>query len=201
MLLEIFSLMILPFASYLLLGVIHLVFMTMNTVYEENRYFSPSELSGSFFILISVMITVFMGGAEGEMLMDEFDEVFNVSYFVWMIGSMFANLSLRSMGYYAGKLFVETSIPAQIYIWYLAFLKIGFLSITAYITGYLSSYQLMYMCFTIALIAYCIATPFFNLLAESYNVAEVYSGYYIWLLSYGLPLAIGVVCPGTHYTT
>ena len=59
----------------------------------------------------------------------------------------------------------------------------------------------MYMCFTIALIAYCIATPFFNLLAESYNVAEVYSGYYIWLLSYGLPLAIGVVCPGTHYTT
>lgn len=63
-------------------------------------------------MLISVLLTVFMGGAEGEMLMDEFDAVFNVSYFVWMVGSSFANLSLRSMGYYAGKLFYETSIPA-----------------------------------------------------------------------------------------
>jgi len=193
--------MMLPFASYLLLGCIHLVFMTMNTVNEENRYFSPSELSGSFFILISVMITVFMGGAEGEMLMDEFDEVFNVSYFVWMVGSMFANLSLRSMGYYAGKLFVETCIPAQIYIWYLAFLKIGFLSITAYMTGYLSSPQLIYMSFIISAVAYCIAAPFFNLLTVTAKVSVVYSGYYIWLLSYGLPLAVGVVCPGTHYTT
>lgn len=86
-------------------------------------------------------------------------------------------------------------------MWYLAFLKIGFLSIHAYITGYTSDHSLIYMSFTIATAAYVLAAPFFNLLAKTHNVAEVYSGYYLWLLSYALPLAIGVVCAGTHYTT
>ena len=109
---EVFSLMLIPFATFILLGSSHIVFLTATSVYNEYRTFTSQEKAGFMFIISSNLITILFGGMEGEMQAEEFDNLFKVTYFIWMLGSLFANMSLRKMGYYAGKIFVETSIPA-----------------------------------------------------------------------------------------
>jgi hypothetical protein len=96
------------------------------------------------------------------MEISDFDAIFNISYFVWMIGSLIANLSLRRMGYYAGRVLVESSIPAQIHIWSLAFLKITYLSTGAYIDGFINSHTLIIASFLVFLTFYVLANSFFT---------------------------------------
>ena len=52
----------------------------------------------------------------------------------------------------------------------------------------------------ISIAAYLAASPFFTKLVELSDLAEVSSGFYIWLLSYGLPLGVCIINAGTQYT-
>ena len=109
---EVFALMLIPLATFVLLGSSHIVFLTATSVYNEYRTFTKEEKAGFVFIIASNLTTILFGGMEYDMKAEEFDNLFKVTYFMWMFGCLIANMSLRKMGYYAGKIFVETSIPA-----------------------------------------------------------------------------------------
>ena len=109
---EVFALMLIPLATFILLGSSHIVFLTATSVYNEYRTFTKEEKAGIVFIVASNLMTILFGGMEYEMQAEEFDNLFKVTYFIWMAGSLFANMSLRKMGYYKGRIFVETSIPS-----------------------------------------------------------------------------------------
>mmetsp|Transcript_31468 Transcript_31468/g.31157 ORF Transcript_31468/g.31157 Transcript_31468/m.31157 type:complete len:204 (-) Transcript_31468:45-656(-) len=116
-----------------------------------------------------------------------------------MCGSLTLNLTMRRLGFYQGKVLLETSIPAQIAAFGYGGLKICMYSIEMYISGYDFSIYLFIFSVIVITVSLSSVSIFLWYYSKQYDLVVVLGGYYLWLICYALPLGVLVVSGGVHY--
>lgn len=197
MCLELFSCMLLPLSTYILLGSVHLVFFKVNLLDSKSK----TEVIGFWAIALGCLTVLFTGGVQTRDLeSQDLDEILNGDYFMWMFGSLLLNLSLRKLGFYQGLPMIEVSLPGQIGAFGYGCIKVCFYSLEMYISSMPLSISLLLWCTVIGLVFLSASSAFVRLLSKKHNLVVVLGGYSIWSIVCGLPLALFIVKAGVHYT-
>lgn len=115
------------------------------------------------------------------------------------MGSLTLNLTMRRIGFYEGKVLLETSIPAQIAAFGYGGMKICMYSIEMYVSGYDFSVYLFFFSILVIFVSLSAVSIFISYFAKQYDLVVVMGGYYLWLICYALPLGVLVVNGGVHY--
>ena len=110
------------------------------------------------------------------------------------------NLTLRRLGFYAGRVLLETSIPAQITAFAYGAMKISYLTVDMYLSGYPLYTWLLTSCTLIAIVSLSAASAFLTEITNTYDLVVSLGSYYLWVICYALPLAVCVVNAGVNYT-
>jgi len=187
-------------STYVLLTSLHLVFFKLNFVNDENRHYSRKEWLGSLLVVVGAVVVVLAGGNQlGIVQQSQYDSVFNWKYFIWMVGSLLMNSSMRKLGFYKGRILLETCLPAQIATFGYASIKIAFYSIEMYFSGFSFSVLLFVCCLIISVVSLCSTGSFLSALWKHYDFVVILGAYYLWILCYTLSLAIFVVNAGVTY--
>ncbi|CAG9315088.1 unnamed protein product [Blepharisma stoltei] len=198
--LEITSLALIPLSTYILFGCAHLICFKLNLISDENRNHSSAEYTGTALMTLGLIVEYMFGARQEEIVdIDEFNNIINGSYFLWMCGSLTLNLTMRRLGFYQGKVLLETSIPAQIAAFGYGGLKICMYSIEMYISGYEFSIYLFIFSVFVITISLSSVSIFLWYYSKQYDLVVVLGGYYLWLICYALPLGVLVVSGGVHY--
>jgi hypothetical protein len=124
----------------------------------------------------------------------------NGTYFLWMLGSLSMNLTLRRLGFYAGRVLLETSIPAQITAFAYGAMKISYLIVDMYLSGFPLYSGLLASCAFVATVSLAAASAFLTEITNTYDLVVSLGSYYLWVICYALPLAVCVVNAGVNYT-
>ena len=117
-----------------------------------------------------------------------------------MIFSLVLNLGMRNYGYYAGKIFIETSIPSQIATFGYISLKILCLNADLFLQGKEMSCGEILICCIISAISLTCASSFLYYFRKIHSDNIVYASYYLWLLCYCFPLGITLVNAGISFS-
>mmetsp|Transcript_12200 Transcript_12200/g.23140 ORF Transcript_12200/g.23140 Transcript_12200/m.23140 type:complete len:341 (-) Transcript_12200:66-1088(-) len=199
--LECFALAILPLSSHIILASLHVFWFHLNLVNDEGRpYFQP-ELIGIFAILVSLLLAVMAAGFQEQVATtSEYDSLFNGSYFIWMLGSLSFNLVLRKLGFYKGKVLLETCLPAQISAFAYGAAKMLMLSIEVHTSGKDPYIGLLALAVLVLSTSFAINSAFIGQLCLTHDLVVVIGSYYLWLVCYALPLALFVINAGVHYS-
>jgi hypothetical protein len=199
--LECFALAHLPLSSHIILASLHVFWFHLNLVNDEGRPYSQGELLGVFAVLVGVLLAVMAAGYQEFILSKaEYDSIFNGFYFVWMLGSLVLNLTLRKLGFYKGKVLLETCLPAQISAFAYGAAKMLILSIEVHSTGEDPYVGLLAVAAGVLGTSFVLNSAFLAQLCTSYDLVVVLGSYYLWLVCYALPLALSVVNSGVHYS-
>ena len=106
-----------------------------------------------------------------------------------MIFNLVLNVFMRTIGFYAGKIVFELSIPAQI-------ASFGFSSLESNEFDFF-----IFGCFLIVVvIALVCSNSFIDYFRQKHSESIVFTFYYLWLLCYCFPLGITLVNAGVFYT-
>jgi len=121
----------------------------------------------------------------------EFEDLFNALYFLWSLGSLALNCSLRRYGFYQGRPLLESCIPAQITALGIGAAKYFQLAVLAlsedfYVFSLLLSALL-------ALLALHTSCAFLSILHGKHDILVTLGSYYVWLVMYQLPLGVTVL--------
>lgn len=81
--LEILSLALIPFSTYILFGCAHYICFKINLINDENRSHSKAELTGTCLMSLGLVIEYMFGSQQMEITdIQEFDSIINGSYFM-----------------------------------------------------------------------------------------------------------------------
>lgn len=121
----------------------------------------------------------------------EFEDLFNALYFLWSLGSLTLNCTLRRLGFYQGRPLLESCIPAQITALGMGaakYFQLAVLSLNEdyYIFSILISAVL-------ALLALHTVSAFLGILIGKHDMLVILGSYYVWLIMYQLPLGVTVL--------
>lgn len=201
MALEVIALALLPLSSHILLASLHVFWFNMNIINREARpYFHP-ELIGSFAVLMSSLLTAMAAGYQAQVQAgSEYDALFNGPYFLWMLSSLAFNLTLRKLGFYKGKVLLETCLPAQISAFAYGAAKMLVVSLDMHSSGDDPYIGLLTLVAFVLATSMAVNSAVIWHLCTSYDIVVVIGSYYLWLVCYALPLALCVVNAGVQYT-
>ena len=128
----------------------------------------------------------------------KFDDVFNITYFLWMLGSLTLNCTLRRLGFYEGRSLLESCIPAQITALGIGALKFMLLALEAFTEDwYVFSVGFAGV---VALGALHTSSAFLGVLQHKHDRLVTMGSYYVWLIMYQLPLGVTVLGVDVEYT-
>lgn len=121
----------------------------------------------------------------------EFEEIFNALYFLWSLGSLTLNCTLRRLGFYQGRPLLESCIPAQITALGLGAAKYFQLAVLALSEDFFVFSLLISA--LLALLALHTSSAFLSILHGKHDTLVTLGSYYVWLLMYQLPLGVTVL--------
>jgi hypothetical protein len=199
--LEGLALALLPLSSHVVLAALHVFWFHLNLVNDEGRPYSHPELIGVFCVLVSSLLAVMGAGVQGQVLTSsEYDSLFNGTYFIWMLGSLAFNLTLRKLGFYRGKVLLEPCIPAQISAFAYGAAKMLITAADIHTSGKDPYIGLLVLAVTVLMTAFLIASAFLSQLSAVHDSVVVLGSYYLWLVCYALPLGVWALTAGVHYS-
>ena len=153
-------------------------------------------------MLAGIMISLLL--CEQQQNLDDISQInhtLNYYYYAWMIISLAINLFLRKMGFWAGRVLVETSIPAQLAAFGYGSLKLICLNLDLYIQNKEFSPEEVLSFAAVAFVSLSCTSSFLKYLSHSHSGELVSIGYYLWLICYCFPIGITLVNPGVEHRT
>jgi hypothetical protein len=200
LILELISLYELPLCTYVLLGSFHLLARSQ----IENHYtkvpLTIPQASGNILILLGCIVAIVFCGTQVNIYKySQLQDCFKIFYFFWMLLSLAANLGLRYLGFYAGRVFYETSVPGQISTFGYAALKIIFLDLDLLFQGTEYSLFTFFFCSLVVFVSFGSSSSFLKYFMNCKQPDLVIIGYYFWVLCYCFPIGISILNPGVNY--
>ena len=117
-----------------------------------------------------------------------------------MIFNLVLNVFMRTIGFYAGKIVFELSIPAQIASFGFSSLKILCLMVDFYWESNEFDFFIFGCFLIVVVIALVCSNSFIDYFRQKHSESIVFTFYYLWLLCYCFPLGITLVNAGVFYT-
>lgn len=190
LILELCSIIVLPLSTYVLLSSAHIAVFKHILIKDEKRKYSNAETFGSMSILSGCIIVMLFGGAQFTVTRESFRQLFDLYYYLYTFSSLICTLVLRRLGHFAGRIIVETGIPAQISSFAVAGMKIFWICADVFSKPEDGLY--MFLALGVSVGVLTMANGFVNQLGKEHDMVIVMGGYYLWSICYSLPLSMFV---------
>lgn len=201
LLLELLSLYFLPLSIFFLLGSSHILAFSLYQKHNKSKEISNKEAVGNSLIALGCVISLSLCSEQQSFSdSDELNQTISPLYFTWMGVSFLLNAGMRSCGFYAGKVLIETSIPSQLISFSFLAAKYLWLCFDLFIQNEHVNYWIVLGAMAILPISMLIALSFVKYFLWMYSEILVCTGYYLWLLCYGFPLGISLLHCGYELT-
>ncbi|OMJ81851.1 hypothetical protein SteCoe_17617 [Stentor coeruleus] len=201
LLLELLSLYFLPLSIFFLLGSSHILAFSLYQKKNKFKDINNKEAVGNSLITIGCLISIFLCSEQQTFNdPDELNQTINPLYFTWMGISFLLNAGMRSCGFYAGKVLIETSIPSQLISFSFLAAKYLWLCFDLFIQDEHVNYRIIIGSVIVLIVSMLIALSFIKYFLWIYSEILVCTGYYLWLLCYGFPLGISLLHCGYELT-
>lgn len=184
--LEFISMAHLPLSTYVILSSFHILAFKHTLIKDEKRQPSPSESFGNTAILSGCLVILLFGPSQESVSEEDFLNLFDLFYYCYSFASLALTLALRRLGWFSGKIIVETGIISQINSFTLTALKIMWVEIVVYGAGGRGYGGL---CILVAMLGSFLSSSFVRAMMVDFDLVVVMGGYYIWMVFYALPLS------------
>lgn len=184
---EFLSLAQLPLCTYVVLSSMHVLVFKHVLIKDEKRSFTPAENLGSTAIISGCVILSLFGPEQSEMTTSDLKDLFDPYYYIYTVISLFITLLLRRLGFFSGRILIETGLVSQINSFSICALKV--LWIQLIVSESIEGIYII-LCVAIVFFGTLISNSFIRIFLISHDLVIVMGGYFMWSLCYCLPLSL-----------
>jgi hypothetical protein len=186
--LEIASIAVIPLSTYVLLTSLHISVFKHILISDEKRNYSSAETFGTMGILSGSIIVILFGGMQLEFSSYEYYKIYDLYYFTYTGISLAFSLFFRRLGYFSGRIIVETGLSAQVGSFFISGIKIVWLSLE--VVDSVDKLVVVGLCLCIIFLSLMISNSFIREFTKDNDLVIVMGGYYIWSICYCLPISM-----------
>lgn len=184
---EFLSLAQLPLCTYVVLGSLHVLVFKHVLIKDEKRSFTPAENLGSIAIISGCVIVSLFGPEQGEIDPANLKDLFDLYYYMYTVISLFITLFLRRLGFFSGRILIETGLVSQLNSFSICALKVLWIQLIAS-ERIVGTYAML--CVLVVFVGNLMSNSFIRVFLVSHDLVIVMGGYFMWSLCYCLPLSL-----------
>ncbi|OMJ70924.1 hypothetical protein SteCoe_30991 [Stentor coeruleus] len=191
--LDLYSLVYLPFLTFILLSSTHIVFFKYFYIADHDLSLSFHEKFGTLCILLSSGIAASSCGTQNSsqtMFLDS-------NFFIYGISSIFILLTISRLEFFRNIILLEASIPANISVFAVGLLKISLVLIVNYVGDGWEIAIVLYAFVGIGF--FTMNSSIIKTLNKKHDTIVVFGAFQMWVLLFGFLAGLGFFYNETSY--
>lgn len=191
--LDLYSLLYLPFLTYILLSSTHIVFFKYFYITDHDLSLSLHEKFGTLCILLSSGIAASFCGTQNPSQTMFFDS----NFFIYGISLLIILLASSKLGFFRNIILLEASIPANISVFAVGLVKISMILLVNYVGDDMEIAVGLYAFVGVGL--FVMNSSFIKTLNKKHDVIVVFGAFQMWILLFGFAAGLRFLTSGTSY--